>query len=92
MAYSFKLDENLSPSLKAVLESAGHDVKTASEQGLQGAPDKKIADVCKSESRCLITADHGFGQILTYPPETYAGLIILRHPNPRIQNVVSMPR
>jgi len=38
-------------------------LKTAEEQSLQRADDPTIATVCKTEGRCLITADIGFAQI-----------------------------
>ena len=81
---SFKLDENLSPSLKQPLIDAGHDVATVGEQNLRGAPDLRIAEVCEVERRALITADDDFGQILRYPPNRYAGLIVLQHPRPSL--------
>jgi predicted nuclease of predicted toxin-antitoxin system len=68
---AFKLDENLSLELKEPLIVAGHDVATASDQGLQGARDEELAEVCRRESRCLITADEDFAQILRYPPAQY---------------------
>jgi len=49
---------------------------------LAGAPDPVVAEVCRKEGRALITADRSFGQVVDYPPERYAGLIVLRHPQP----------
>ena len=34
-------------------------------------------DVCGREDRVLITLDHEFGQVLRFPPERGAGLVIL---------------
>ena len=67
---AFKLDENLSAALKLPLLADGHDVATVTEQSLRGASDGKIAAACKHESRCLITADEDFAQILSYPPRS----------------------
>jgi hypothetical protein len=33
--------------------------------------------VCADEGRILITLDHDFGQVLRFPPERSAGLVIL---------------
>jgi hypothetical protein len=78
----FKLDQNLDRMIAEPLIEAGHDLKTAEEQSLQRADDPTIAALCKAEGRCLITADVGFGQIIDYPPDQYAGLIVLSHPRP----------
>jgi predicted nuclease of predicted toxin-antitoxin system len=89
---AFKLDENLSPALKSTLVAAGHDVATVADQSLGGASDSCIAAACKSESRCLITADEDFAQILAYPPEQYAGIVVLWHPRPTLQRLEELVR
>jgi predicted nuclease of predicted toxin-antitoxin system len=78
----FKLDQNLDRGIAQPLLDAGHDLTTAEEQSLQRADDPTIAHVCRTESRCLITADLGFAQIIDYPPDQYPGLIVVRHPHP----------
>jgi hypothetical protein len=57
--------------------AAGHDVMTVRDQNLQGARDTTLLDVCAAEDRILITLDHDFGQVLRFPPERSAGLVIL---------------
>lgn len=89
---AFKLDENLSAALKLPLLADGHDVATVAEQSLRGASDSKIAAACKQESRCLITADEDFAQILSYPPEEYAGIVVLWHPRPTLQRLEQLVR
>jgi len=89
---AFKLDENLSAALKLPLLADGHDVATVTEQSLRGASDGKIAAACKHESRCLITADEDFAQILSYPPEEYAGIVVLWHPRPTLQRLEQLVR
>ena len=84
MTLHFKLDENLSPSLKVRLAAAGHDVMTVADQGLAGSEDARLAEICRTEKRCLVTADEGFAQIFQYPPEQHAGIVILRHPKPNL--------
>lgn len=78
-----KLDENLGSLRVATwLRMAGHDVATVREQGLTSMPDNQLIDICRSEGRCLITSDRGFGNCLKYNPATYAGIVITRLPSP----------
>ena len=74
----FKLDENLPASLVRVFELAGHDATSVPAQGLQGESDATVAQVCRQEGRALVTLDAGFADIRAYPPEEYAGIIVLR--------------
>jgi len=76
----FKLDENLGDRGLKQLRDAGHDVMTVREQQLCGRPDSQIIDICSLEKRCLITLDTDFADTLTYPPEKYAGIVLLRLP------------
>jgi predicted nuclease of predicted toxin-antitoxin system len=47
-----------------------------------------VIDVCTSEKRCLITLDTDFADTLTYPPEKYAGIILLRLPRkPKLSDI-----
>lgn len=74
----FKLDENLSPSLAALFEVAGHDAHSVVQQALGGQPDERVIDVCRREGRALVTLDLDFSNILAYPPAGFAGIVVLR--------------
>ena len=74
----FKIDENLPTQVAELLRHAGHDALTVGQQNLTGAVDSRLADVCQSESRALVTLDLGVADIRTYPPGDYHGLIVLR--------------
>ena len=89
---AFKLDENVSPRCRAPLADAGCDVSTVGEQRLRGADDAAVADACRRERRCLITADQDFAQILDFPPPDYAGIVVLRHPRPTLPGMVALVR
>jgi predicted nuclease of predicted toxin-antitoxin system len=78
MALKFKVDENLPIEVVQLLREAGHDVCSVHEQGLAGAKDQILAEVCQSENRAMVTLDTHFADIRTYPPENYGGLIVLR--------------
>jgi predicted nuclease of predicted toxin-antitoxin system len=75
-----KLDENIDARLAVVLRGAGHDALTVREQNLHGTDDIDLYQLRISENRALVTLDLDFSNILRYPPEGTAGLIMLRGP------------
>ncbi|MGH3147789.1 MAG: DUF5615 family PIN-like protein [Rubrobacter sp.] len=74
----FKVDENLPVELTGELRGAGHEAATVDAQQLIGASDRHLSEVCKTEDRIFVTLDLDFADILTYPPEDYPGMIVLR--------------
>jgi predicted nuclease of predicted toxin-antitoxin system len=74
----FKIDENLPAEVADLLTSGGHDAVTVPAQRLAGQADSNIAAVCRAESRAIVPLDLDFGDIRTYPPADYAGIIVLR--------------
>ncbi len=83
----FKLDENLPIGAALLLASLGHNAMTVGDQSLGGERDDRLINICAKEKRALITLDLDFADIRTHPPETYAGIIVLR---PRMQNKESV--
>lgn len=73
----FKLDENISHRAADFIRAAGHDVVTVRDQGLRGTTDERLFEICADEGRVLITLDHDFGQVLRFPPEASAGIVVL---------------
>lgn len=74
----FKIDENLPVEIAGLLREAGYDAVTVGEQGLEGRPDSQILSACQGEKRVLVTLDTDFADIRVYPPDRFAGLIVLR--------------
>lgn len=74
----FKIDENLHPDVALAIRSRGHDALTVRDQDLRGRPDSEIASVCRAEGRGLVTLDLDFADVRHYPPEDFAGLVVLR--------------
>jgi predicted nuclease of predicted toxin-antitoxin system len=72
-----KLDENIGRRGLELLKGSGHNVMTVHEQSLGGAADEELFEVCATEGRALITLDKDFGQVLRFPPERSAGIIVL---------------
>jgi predicted nuclease of predicted toxin-antitoxin system len=85
----FKLDENLGSLGKALLAADGHDVMTVAEQKLDGVSDDVLYRVCCDERRVLITLDRDFGEVLRYPPEASAGIVVLASPGRLSPQVIS---
>jgi predicted nuclease of predicted toxin-antitoxin system len=88
----FKIDENLPIEVTQLLREAGHDVYSVHEQGLVGAKDQVIAQVCQAENRAIVTLDMHFADIQTYPLENYSGLVVLRlmrQDKPHVLEVIS---
>ncbi|MCC7292170.1 MAG: DUF5615 family PIN-like protein [Phycisphaerales bacterium] len=73
-----KTDENLHPEVAECLRQSGHDAVTVWDQHLQGSADDVLAQVCCEECRALFTLDADFADIRRYPPDEYAGLVVLR--------------
>ena len=73
-----KVDENLHPDVAGVLRAAGHDALTIWDQQMRGTPDVRVAAVCRAEQRALLSLDVDFADIRTYPPDEYAGIVVLR--------------
>lgn len=74
----FKIDENLPAEVAELLRSAGHDAVSVLDQNLGGAADPGVAEICRAEGRIVVTLDIGFADMRQYPPQDYAGLIVLR--------------
>jgi predicted nuclease of predicted toxin-antitoxin system len=74
----FKIDENLPAEAAGLLSTAGHDAVTVWDQKMAGQPDANLAAHCKTEGRAIVTLDLDFADIRSYPPNEFAGIIVLR--------------
>jgi predicted nuclease of predicted toxin-antitoxin system len=77
-----KLDENLGRRGASFLRFSGCDVSTVVDQELCATSDETLIEVCAREDRVLVSLDRGFSSILRFPPERYAGIVVLRLPEP----------
>lgn len=85
----FKTDENMPVEAADDLRQAGHDAMTVADQQLAGQSDVRVAEVCRTEGRALLTLDLDFSDIRVFPPSDYAGIIVLR---PSVQTVKNIQR
>jgi predicted nuclease of predicted toxin-antitoxin system len=92
LAAKLKTDENLPKTAADLLRAAGHDVSTVLEQGLRGVTDSRVAAVCRSEGRALLTPDRGLGDIRAYPPADYPGIVVLRAGGQEIDRIIGLIR
>ncbi len=83
-----KLDENLPIRLAVVLETLGHDVHTAPQEGLAGAVDMRIWESAQLESRLFVTQDMDFSDLRKFVPGNHAGLLIVRLHTPSWKRLV----
>jgi predicted nuclease of predicted toxin-antitoxin system len=80
MKMKFKLDENLGKSIQNIFLEHGHDCQSVLNEELSGIDDQELIKIAHQERRIMITLDHGFGNILVYPPDSYSGIAILNPP------------
>jgi predicted nuclease of predicted toxin-antitoxin system len=73
-----KLDENFSPYLAKLFIDAGFDTETVLSENLSGAADDFLFEKIKKENRCIVTLDLDFANILRYPADEMAGIIVIR--------------
>ncbi len=76
----FLLDASLPRASRDLIRSLGHDAIDVRDVHLGSAPDTDVAAYAQANRLCLITRDKDFGHLQGYPPEQYAGIVVLRAP------------
>ncbi len=84
----FLLDANLPRSAAGAVQRLGHEAVDVRDIGLGGAEDSQIAAHAKANSLALITRDFDFSDIRNYPPDEYAGIIVLDLPDDAVAATV----
>ena len=77
----FKLDECVDVRLTELFEAAGHNVETVFSEGVSGAEDKTIYELCCREKRTLVTQDMDFSNPFVFDPIPTEGIVVLRNPS-----------
>jgi predicted nuclease of predicted toxin-antitoxin system len=75
---SFLIDEDLPRSIAARAGRQGIDAVHAVDVGLRGAADAVVLAAALADERTVVTADKEFGNVLTYPPQQHAGVVLVR--------------
>lgn len=66
-------------------------MSTVREQALQGSKDEHLFRVCAEEGRALVTLDHDFGEVLRFPPQNTAGMVVLElGPRPGLDAMLTL--
>ncbi|MBM4034429.1 MAG: hypothetical protein FJ291_22005 [Planctomycetes bacterium] len=86
------MDENMPPDAAVLLRERGHEADTVLDEGMRGASDERIAELCEREQRCLLTLNLHFANPFAYPPAGGSGIIVLRHPRLRLGAVLRLVR
>ncbi len=74
----FKIDENLPDECAELLRTAGFETHTIEDEKLSGVDDSTVAECCRLEQRVFVTLDLDFANVMTYPPSSQPGIIVLR--------------
>ncbi len=80
MTMRFLIDADLPRSSAEVVRRHAHEAIDVRDIGLRSAKDPEIARYAQVERLCLITGDYGFSDIRSYPPDRYAGIVVLYLP------------
>ena len=67
-----------------MLREFGHQVEDVRDALPPGAADAQVAAFAKAKQFILVTRDFDFADIRNYPPEDYAGIIVLGLPDDAI--------
>ena len=76
----FLIDADLPRETAALVTGFGHDAVDVRDVGMASAPDTAIAQRAVAEGRAILTADGGFADIRNYPPERFAGIVVVELP------------
>ncbi len=72
------VDESLPRAVAVALREAGYDARDVRDLGLRGSSDRALLEKAASENSILVSGDLDFANPLRFPPQTHAGVIVLR--------------
>ncbi len=87
----FLVDASLPRAAATRLMQLGHDAEDVRDLGLSDAADTEIARFAREQKSVLVTGDFDFADVRNYPPEAYAGIIVIHAPgNPTTANLLRL--
>jgi predicted nuclease of predicted toxin-antitoxin system len=77
----FLLDANMPRSAASLLRELAHEVEDVRDALPSGATDAQVAAHARTRQAVLVTRDFDFADIRNYPPQDYAGIVVLELPD-----------
>lgn len=77
----FVIDEDLPRSTATVLRNHGYEVRDVRDCSLRGASDEEVYKFALNEGAVLVSADIGFGNVLSFPVGNHFDIVVVRFPN-----------
>ncbi len=76
----FLVDASLPGPTGDLIRAHGHVATDVRDIGLGAATDDQIAAHARANGMTVISGDGDFGDVLTYPPADYNGLVVIEQP------------
>jgi len=77
----FLIDASMPRSTAPWIRSRGHDATDVRDIGLGSAADQVIAAYAQAQQLVILSRDFDFGDIRNYPPDQYAGIVVINLPS-----------
>jgi predicted nuclease of predicted toxin-antitoxin system len=74
----FKIDENLPAELAEDLHRLGQSADTVEGEGIVGAADSIVVSAALADRRIILTLDKGIANVVRFPTQTHAGIVLFR--------------
>lgn len=84
----FLIDANLPRSIVDEIVSAGYEAIHVRDIGLRDASDEVIAAHARREEMVIMSRDTDFGDVRSYPPRDYAGIVVLHLPETAVVTTI----
>jgi predicted nuclease of predicted toxin-antitoxin system len=76
----FLVDASMPRSTAPLIQARGHSAIDVRDIGLGGSPDQSIAAHAQLHQFAIATRDFDFADVRVYPPNQYAGIIVIDLP------------
>lgn len=86
---NFIVDASLPRSTAQAVRNQSHGAVDVRDLGMGGATDDAIAAYAEAHQLCLLTRDFDFADIRNYPPDQYAGLVVIELPSDATADVIN---